>query len=77
MREYGICINALAPGFLANEAGLAYIGGDLGKVDVKPLCIKRVGTDEDMVGAVVFLASDESDFITGQTIVVDGGRVMN
>jgi 3-oxoacyl-[acyl-carrier protein] reductase len=75
--DYGICINAVAPGFLANEAGLAYMGGDISKYDVKPQCIKRVGVSEDVIGAVVFLASDESDFISGQTIVIDGGRVMH
>ena len=75
--DYAICVNALAPGFLANEAGLAYIGGDISKFDVKPQCIKRVGMSEDVGGAVVFLSSDESDFISGQTIVIDGGRVMH
>jgi 3-oxoacyl-[acyl-carrier protein] reductase len=43
---------------------------------VQPNCIKRLGVSEDVVGAVTFLASDESAFITGQTIVVNGGRVM-
>lgn len=73
--DYGIQINAVAAGWLANEAGLALIGGDENKYDVKPNCIKRVGTSEDVVGAVTFYASKESNFITGQTIIVDGGRV--
>lgn len=75
--DYAICVNAIAPGFLATEAGLAYLGGDISKYDVKTHCIKRVGMPEDVVGAVVFLASDESDFISGETIVVDGGRIMH
>lgn len=75
--DFNICVNAVAPGFLANEVGLALIGGDVSKYDVKQMCIKRVGTVDDVVGAVTFLASDESDFITGQVIVVDGGRVMH
>jgi 3-oxoacyl-[acyl-carrier protein] reductase len=74
---YGIHINAVAPGFLANEAGLALIGGDASKYDLKPHCIKRIGTSEDAVGAVTFFASNESDFITGQTLIVDGGKVMH
>jgi NAD(P)-dependent dehydrogenase (short-subunit alcohol dehydrogenase family) len=73
--DYEICINVVAAGFLANETGLALVGGDKSKYDVKPNCIKRVGTPEDVVGAVTFFASNESDFITGQTIIVDGGRV--
>jgi 3-oxoacyl-[acyl-carrier protein] reductase len=35
--------------------------------------IKRIGTPEDLAGAVVFLCSDEAAFITGQTLVIDGG----
>jgi 3-oxoacyl-[acyl-carrier protein] reductase len=38
--------------------------------------LKRVQKPEDLVGAVAFFASDDSDFITGQTLVVDGGAVM-
>ncbi len=75
--DYGIHINAVAPGFLANEAGLALLGGDESKYDVEPNCIKRVGTSEDIVGAVAFLASNESDFITGQIIAVNGGRILH
>ena len=75
--DYGIHISAVAPGFLANEAGLALIGGDKSKYDVSPNCIKRIGTSEDIVGAVAFLASSESDFITGQIIAVNGGRLLH
>ena len=55
-------------GFLANEAGIALIR-NVREYDVKPNCIKRVGVSEDVVGTVAFLASDESAFITGQTIL--------
>ena len=75
--DYGINISAVAPGFLANEVSLALIGGDESKYDVKPNCIKRIGTSEDIVGAVAFLASSESDFVTGQIIAVNGGRVFH
>jgi 3-oxoacyl-[acyl-carrier protein] reductase len=53
------------------------IGGDKSKYDVKPNCIKRVGVSEDIVGTVAFLATEESDFITGQIIVVNGGRILH
>lgn len=77
-REAGqdnICVNAVAPGFTATEAsaGLA----SLEKYDVSKNCIKRLGQPGDIVGIVTFLASDESDFISGQTILVDGGREMH
>lgn len=77
-REMGkdnICVNAIAPGFTNTEAsaGLASIE----KYDVSRNCIQRLGQPEDMVGLAAFLASDLSDFISGQTILVDGGREMN
>jgi len=75
--DYGICVNVAVLGFLGDEAGLGLIGGDLRNYDVKPNCIKRVGMPEDVVGTIAFLASDESDFITGQIILIDGGRVMH
>jgi len=40
-------------------------------------CIKRTETPEDLTGTIVFLASDDSDFITGQTILVDGGSALS
>jgi len=58
----------VAAEFLANEAGIALIR-NVSEYDVKPNCIKRVGVSEDVVGTVAFLASDESAFITGQTIL--------
>jgi NAD(P)-dependent dehydrogenase (short-subunit alcohol dehydrogenase family) len=40
-------------------------------------CIKRPEAQEDLTGTIVFLSSDDSDFITGQTIIVDGGSALN
>ena len=39
--------------------------------------IKRMGTPEDIANAVIFLASDEASYITGQTLTIDGGRIIN
>lgn len=72
--EFGITVNCLAPGWFKtaqtavlyeNEAWVRYI------CDRIPL--KRPGQPHDLDGAVVFLASDESAYITGQTLLVDGG----
>jgi 3-oxoacyl-[acyl-carrier protein] reductase len=70
-----ICINCLAPGFTDTEAsrGLA----DVSKYDVSKPPLKRLERPEDLVGAALFLASPESDFITGQTLLIDGGRAMH
>jgi 3-oxoacyl-[acyl-carrier protein] reductase len=72
---YGICINCIAPGFTDTEAsrGLA----DVSKYDVSKTPLKRLERPEDLVGAALFLASSESDFITGQTLLIDGGRAMH
>ena len=77
-REVGqdnICVNSVAPGFTATEASAVL--ASLEKYDVSKNCIKRLGQPQDIVGLVAFLASDESDFISGQTIMVDGGREMH
>ena len=47
------------------------------KAGLAARCLKRVETPEDLTGTIVFLASDDSDFITGQTIIVDGGSAMS
>jgi NAD(P)-dependent dehydrogenase (short-subunit alcohol dehydrogenase family) len=70
---YGICVNAVAPGFLDTESSKSLID-DISKYDTSLTPLGRMEKPEDVVGAVVFLCSEESDFITGQTMVVDGGR---
>ncbi len=72
---YNICINAIAPGFTDTEASRSL--ADVDRYDTSKTPLKRVGTPEDITGAALFLASQESDFITGQTLVVDGGRYMH
>ncbi len=71
----GICVNAIAPGFTLTEASRAVMP-EAEQYGVARGAIKRAEQPEDIAGAVLFLASDASDFITGQTIVVDGGRQM-
>ncbi len=72
---YNICINCVAPGFTDTEAsrGLA----DIKKYDTSKTPLRRLEKPEDLTGVAVFLASAESDFMTGQTLLVDGGRVMH
>ena len=71
--EFGIRVNALAPGFVLTEASREMIE-DADTYGVARGSIKRSEQPEDVVGAAVFLASDASEFITGQTLIVDGGR---
>ncbi len=72
---HNINCNAVAPGFADTESSRTI--ADVHKYDVDRTPLKRLLQPEDLVGAVIFLASDESDFVTGQTLLVDGGRVMH
>lgn len=72
---HGICVNAVAPGYTDTEASRTI--ADVGKYDTTKTPLRRLEKPEDLVGAVAFLASDESDFMTGQTILIDGGRAMH
>jgi NAD(P)-dependent dehydrogenase (short-subunit alcohol dehydrogenase family) len=73
--EYGICVNAIAPGLVEHEGQNA--PKILTDLQLKARSIKRLETPEDLFGTVIFLASSDSDFMTGQTIVVDGGSVFH
>jgi NAD(P)-dependent dehydrogenase (short-subunit alcohol dehydrogenase family) len=70
----GIRVNAIAPGPTDTEATRTQ-AGDAAKDLVKGLAIKRMGQPEDMVGAALFLLSEESSWVTGQILAVDGGQV--
>ena len=72
---HGICINAVAPGYTDTEASRTI--ADVSKYDTSRTPLRRLESPEDLVGIVNFLASNESDFITGQTVLVDGGRAMH
>ena len=74
--EYNICVNSLAPGFTLSESVISENPNHLAHSQAPSLvrrAIKRDEYPEDLLGALAFLASSESDFITGQTIAVDGG----
>lgn len=68
-----IRVNAIAPGPTDTQATRTQ-AGDAAQDLVKGLALKRMGQPEDMVGACLFLLSDESSWVTGQIIAVDGGQ---
>lgn len=74
--EYGISVNAVAPGLTVTEENIAETPPDRFQNAIGIRCIKRQQVPQDLVGTVLFLASSQSDFITGQLINVDGGGVM-
>jgi len=73
--DYGICVNAIAPGLVEHEGQTAPKA--LTELQLKARSIKRLQTPEDLMGTLVFLASSDSDFMTGRAIVVDGGSVFH
>jgi NAD(P)-dependent dehydrogenase (short-subunit alcohol dehydrogenase family) len=73
----GITVNALAPGFTLSEGVLKHpLHLKQGEITKMTRAIQRDEKPEDLVGAVSFLASDDAAFMTGQTMVVDGGSAM-
>ncbi|HEY7167715.1 MAG TPA: 3-oxoacyl-ACP reductase family protein [Candidatus Binatia bacterium] len=72
--DYGICVNAIAPGLV--EHGGQNAPKELTELQLKIRSIKRVQHPDDLLGALLYFASSDSDFVTGQTLVVDGGSVL-
>ena len=77
--EHGITVNTIAPGFTMSEQIEAqreklefYVN-----LSLASRSIKREQTPDDLLGALIYLASPASDFVTGQAIVVDGGMIMH
>ena len=73
--EFGICVNAIAPGLVQHEGQTA--PKEFTEFQLKARSIKRLQTPEDLLGVLVYLASPDSDFVTGQTILVDGGGIFH
>lgn len=71
----GITVNAVMPGNILTE-GLEGLGEDYLQEMASAIPMKKLGTVEDIGYAALFLASKEAGFITGQTIIVDGGQIL-
>jgi NAD(P)-dependent dehydrogenase (short-subunit alcohol dehydrogenase family) len=76
--EHGIRVNTLAPGFTLSDTVMSENPGHVATAReraVQSRSLKRDEHPQDLLGTLIFLASAESDFVTGQTIAVDGGNV--
>ena len=76
IRDSGITVNCIAPGYI-NTDMTANITDENKKNLYSQIPLGRIGNPNDIATAALFLASDEAGYITGQTITVDGGMVMN
>lgn len=75
LAPFGITVNAVLPGNIRTE-GLDALGADyIAKMEAA-IPLKRLGSVEDIANGALFLASAEAGFITGQTLVIDGGQVL-
>lgn len=75
LAKYGITVNAVMPGNILTE-GLEGMGDDYLKQMASSIPLKRLGSVEDIANAMLYFASEEAGYVTGQTIVVDGGQVL-
>jgi NAD(P)-dependent dehydrogenase (short-subunit alcohol dehydrogenase family) len=77
--DSGIRVNAIAPGLVMSEnvVGNPAWKSEIISSNIASRAIKREAVPDDMIGTLLFLCSPDSDFITGQTLVVDGGSVMH
>jgi 3-oxoacyl-[acyl-carrier protein] reductase len=74
--KYGVTVNAIAPGTTATERVVAVRSEAQREMIGKTTLLGRIAEVEDMVGWVLFLASPEASYLTGQTIAVNAGRLM-
>ncbi|NPV89260.1 MAG: glucose 1-dehydrogenase [Firmicutes bacterium] len=72
--RYGINVNAIAPGYFPTDMSSGLLKKTIDLV-MPRIPLNRLGSDHDLKGAVVFLSSAASDYITGQCLVVDGGMM--
>jgi len=79
---YNVYVNAIAPGFIDSRSNMeksSEVEKELSKLEIeriKNTPLKRLGNVEDLLGAIIFLSSNSSNFITGETIKIDGGYTL-
>jgi 3-oxoacyl-[acyl-carrier protein] reductase len=71
----GIRVNAIAPGWIVTEINRDYLAGEAGKAMKRAIPMGRFGEERDLDGPLLLLASDAGRFMTGATIVADGGQL--
>jgi NAD(P)-dependent dehydrogenase (short-subunit alcohol dehydrogenase family) len=72
----GIRVNAIAPGWIVTDLNRDYLASERGAAILKDIPLARFGETRDLDGALLLLASDAGRFITGTTVVVDGGQTV-
>jgi len=77
LAEKNICVNSISPGAVATDMNRATLSDPVKREQlISRIPLRRIAAPEEIVGAAVFLASSESDYVTGTTIYVDGGLLL-
>jgi NAD(P)-dependent dehydrogenase (short-subunit alcohol dehydrogenase family) len=78
LAHHGIRANAIAPGYIQTELLMDVLGADPGRAEalLSRVPVRRFGESSDLTGAAVYLASDESAYVTGQVLHIDGGALV-
>lgn len=73
--RYGVRVNALAPGYILTDVSRVLLESERSETFVKGIPMRRYGEFDDLNGPLLLLASDASAYMTGSTVVVDGGHI--
>ena len=73
--KFGIRVNALAPGYILTDVSRLLLEGERSETFVKGIPMRRYGQFDDLNGPLLMLCSDASKYMTGSTVVVDGGHL--
>lgn len=75
--RYGIRVNALCPGYIATDINASFFASEPGQQMIRRVPMRRLGRPEDLDGAFLLLATDASAWMTGTSVVVDGGHLVS
>ena len=75
--RHNIRVNAIAPGYIETDLNRDFLESEGGQTLMKRIPQRRFGKPEDLEGTLLLLASDASDFMTGEVVAVDGGHLIN
>ena len=77
LARHRIRVNALAPGYVETSINREFFASEAGQAMVKRIPQRRVGTPEELDGALLLLASDAGSYATGSVFVLDGGHLVS